>query len=79
MASRVGDVTVPLYSALVRPHLEYCIQAWSPQYRKDEELLEWVQRRATNIIKDQKKKKKKIKELSYKKRLRALFSWEKGL
>ena len=34
----------------MRPYLEYCIQDWGPQYKKDLELLEWVQRRATEMI-----------------------------
>jgi len=34
----------------VRPHLEYCIQMWSPQHRRDTDLLECVQRRATEVI-----------------------------
>ena len=63
---------LPLYSAVVGPHMECCIQMWSPQYRSDIDLLECIQRRATKMIQG-------MEYLSYKNKLKelGLFSLEK--
>ena len=44
------SLIVPLYKAIVRPHLEYCIQACSPYLRKDIDMLEIIPRSANKLI-----------------------------
>ena len=50
VVSRAKEVIVPFCSAHVKPHLEYCIQAWDPQHKEDVELMKQVQRRAMKMI-----------------------------
>ena len=54
---------IPLYKAIVRPHLEYCIQAWNSYLRKDVDMLEKIQRRATKLIPG-------LRDLTYEERLK---------
>jgi len=54
-----------IYKTYIRPHMEYCVQAWSPYLKKDIECLEKVQRSATKMVHG-------LRHLSYEQRLRHL-------
>ena len=55
-------IIMRFYKSLVRHRLEYCIQAWSPYHKKDIEVLERAQKRATKLVNG-------YRDLNYKDRL----------
>lgn len=61
--NKTENILMPLHKSMVRTHLEYCMQFWSPRLKKDTLELEKVQRRTTKVIRN-------MDQLRYKERLK---------
>ena len=59
------DIFKAVYPSLVRSHMEFAVQAWSPQLKKDINKLEKVQQRATRLVPE-------LRGLTYEQRLKQL-------
>ena len=67
IASRWREVMLlSLYMALVGPPLEWCVQFWAPQHRKDVDIVEQVHQRAIEMLRG-------LEHMMYKERLRDVF------
>ena len=66
--NKTPAIMINFYISLVRPHVEYCVSAWSPHYAKDKHLLERIQHRFTKLIPG-------IRHLPYADRLSKLNLW----
>ena len=61
-----GEIIIPLYKSIIRPHLDYGIQVWPFSYKKDLAILERIRNRATKLI-------TALRQLSYKDRLKHCY------
>ena len=61
-------IMLNLYKTLVRPHVEYCVSAWSLHYVKDKNTLERIQHRFTKLIPG-------LLQLTYAERIEKLGLW----
>ena len=66
--NKTPHIMLSLYKSLVRPHVEYCVSAWSPRYIKDKDTLERIQHKFTRLIPG-------MQKLSYMERLAKLNLW----
>ena len=68
IVNKTPRIMINLYKTLIRPHVEYCVSAWTPHYAKDKKTLERIQHRFTKLIPG-------LQRLTYAERLEKLGLW----